>query len=203
MKLYSWNVNGIRAVIRKGAIQDFIAEHNPDLLCVQEIKAKPEQIEFDFQGYQTYWHSAERPGYSGTGILTRLKPQNVIEGFPEEIVSEYHLDDGYGNSGDEGRVLVLEFDKFFLLTVYTPNAKDDLTRLDLRHKAWDPAFLQYVKTLEEQKPVILCGDLNVARNEEDLARPIIEVKDFDNGKIDYEIYTFGNENVVMAWANTF
>jgi exodeoxyribonuclease III len=172
MKIYSWNVNGIRAVIRKGALQDLIAKHQPDILCMQETKAQQGQAEIDFEGYEEYWNSAEKKGYSGTAIFTKVKPLKVINGFPEEFAKKYNfIDDKTRDSANEGRVLTAEFDNFYLVTVYTINAKDDLSRLDLKHKHWDPAFLAYVKQLEETKPVIFCGDLNVAHTEDDLANP--------------------------------
>lgn len=172
MKIYSWNVNGIRAVINKGAFKKFIQDENPDILCLQEIKAKPEQIDLDLEQYQKFWYPAEKPGYSGTAILSKVKPVSVVDGLPKEIIKKYKVSgDIYGDPNLEGRVLTAEFKDFFLVTVYTPNAKDDLTRLDLRHKHWDPAFLDYVKLLEKKKPVIFCGDLNVAHTEDDLANP--------------------------------
>jgi exodeoxyribonuclease III len=172
MKIYSWNVNGIRAVVRKGALQDLIAKHKPDILCLQETKAQQGQAEIDFEGYEEYWNSAEKKGYSGTAIFTKHKPLKVINGFPEGFAKKYNfIDDKTRDSASEGRVLAAEFDKFYLVTVYTINAKDDLTRLDLKYKHWDPAFLAYVKELEKSNPVIFCGDLNVAHTEDDLANP--------------------------------
>jgi exodeoxyribonuclease-3 len=172
MRIYSWNVNGIRAVVRKGAIQEFMAKEKPDILCLQETKAQQGQAEIDFEGYEEYWNSAEKKGYSGTAIFTKIKPAKVINGFPEGFAKKYNfIDDETRDSANEGRVLTAEFDKFFLVTVYTPNAKDDLSRIPLRHKHWDPAFLAYVKQLEKTKPVIFCGDLNVAHTEDDLANP--------------------------------
>lgn len=172
MKIYSWNVNGIRAVVRKGALQEFMAKHQPDILCLQETKAKQGQAEIEFDGYEEYWNSADKPGYSGTAIFTKIKPIAVINGLPEELEKKYKLsEDGYGDPNSEGRVIAAEFDKFFIVTVYTPNAKDDLSRISLRHKQWDPAFLEYCRRLEEKKGVIFCGDLNVAHTEDDLANP--------------------------------
>jgi exodeoxyribonuclease-3 len=172
LKIYSWNVNGIRAVVRKGALQDFMKKHQPDILCLQETKAKQGQAEIEFEGYEEYWNSAEKPGYSGTAIFTKVKPIKVINGYPEDFAKKYNfIDDATRDSANEGRVIAAEFDKFYLVTVYTPNAKDDLTRLDLRHKHWDPAFLAYVKLLEGKKPVIFTGDLNVAHTPDDLANP--------------------------------
>ena len=170
MKLYSWNVNGIRAVIRKNALQPFLKEHDPDILCIQETKANKEQVEIDLPDYIEYWHSADRKGYAGTAIFTKTEAKTVINGLPDEIVEKYKLEDEFGDTAREGRVLTLEFDDYFVCTVYTPNAKDNLKRIPMRTQ-WDPAFLEHVKRLEESKPVIFCGDLNVAHTEDDLARP--------------------------------
>lgn len=172
VKLYSWNVNGIRAVINKGALKSFIDEHRPDILCLQETKAHRGQVEIDLPDYDEYWNSAEKPGYSGTAIFSRKKPLSVINGFVDKIAEKYHLeDDNYGDPAKEGRVISAEFDDFWVVTVYTPNSKDDLSRLNLRHKQWDPAFLEHLKELEKSKPVLFCGDLNVAHKEIDLAHP--------------------------------
>jgi exodeoxyribonuclease-3 len=172
MKLYSWNVNGIRAVLKKGLFQPFIAGHKPDVLCLQETKAERGQIEIDLPGYHEFWHSAVKKGYSGTAIFTREKPIAVINGFPTEFARKYEFaDELKRDSAEEGRVITAELKNFFVVTVYTPNAKDDLSRLKLRHSHWDPAFLAYVKQLEKKKPVVFCGDLNVAHTELDLANP--------------------------------
>jgi exodeoxyribonuclease-3 len=172
MRLYSWNVNGIRAVEKKGLLKPFLDQEKPDILCLQEIKAKPEQIAIDFDGYNVFWYSAEKPGYSGTALLSKVKPLQVINGFPEDIIKKFKVTgDVYGNPNDEGRVIAAEFGKFWVVTVYTPNAKDDLSRIPLRHKHWDPAFLAYCQQLEKTKPVVFCGDLNVAHTEDDLANP--------------------------------
>jgi exodeoxyribonuclease III len=172
LKIYSWNVNGIRAVVKKGTFQDFIAKHQPDILCLQETKAEQGQAIIDLEGYEEYWNSAEKKGYSGTAIFTKIKPSSVINGMPETIAKKYGLiADGYGDPNKEGRVIAAEFNAFYVVTVYTPNAKDDLSRVPLRHKQWDPAFLAYCKELEKKKPVVFCGDLNVAHTEDDLARP--------------------------------
>lgn len=170
MKIYSWNVNGIRAVLRKNSIIPFIKSHNPDVLCIQETKAQPEQVEINLPEYYIYWNSAERKGYSGTAILSKIEPLAVIYGIPADIKNKYTLNDVYGDMTTEGRVLTLEFDNYFISTVYTPNAKSDLSRIPMRQQ-WDPAFLEYMVKLEKQKPVIFCGDLNVAHTEDDLARP--------------------------------
>lgn len=170
MKIYSWNVNGIRAVLKKGDLQRFLEAHDPDILCLQETKANKEQVEVDFSQYDEYWNSAEKKGYSGTAIFTKHAPLEVIYGIPEEIASKYALKDTYGDTTKEGRVVTLEFEHFYISTVYTPNAKDDLSRIPMR-QAWDPACLEFMKQLEAVKPVIFCGDLNVAHTEDDLARP--------------------------------
>jgi exodeoxyribonuclease-3 len=172
IKLYSWNVNGIRAVVKKEMWQPFLDKEKPDIICLQEIKAKAEQFDLDLKDYSAFYYSAEKPGYSGTAILSKIKPFQVINGFPEDIIKKYKVSgDTYGNPNKEGRVIAAEFDKFWVLTVYTPNAKDDLSRIPLRHNHWDPAFLAYAKQLEESKPVVFCGDLNVAHTEDDLANP--------------------------------
>jgi exodeoxyribonuclease-3 len=172
MKLYSWNVNGIRAVMTKGTFQTFMAEHQPDVVCLQETKAKPEQVDLNLEGYHVYWNSAEKAGYSGTTIISKQKPLQVINGFTNDIAESFGLaNDSYGDPTKEGRVISAEFEKFWVVTVYTPNAKGDLSRLELRHKQWDPAFLKHVTSLEESKPVLFCGDLNVAHQEIDLANP--------------------------------
>jgi exodeoxyribonuclease-3 len=169
IKVYSWNVNGIRAVNRKGLFEPFLSSDQPDILCLQEIKAKPEQIDVEIDGYDAFWYSADKPGYSGTAILTKVKPLQVINGFPQDIIKQFKVSgDIYGDPNDEGRVMAAEFDKFWVVTVYTPNAKDDLSRIPLRQQHWDPAFLAYVKRLERSKPVVFCGDLNVAHTPDDL-----------------------------------
>ena len=140
MKIYSWNVNGIRAVVRKGALQDFMKKHQPDILLLQETKAKQGQAEIEFDGYEEYWNSAEKPGYSGTAIFTKVKPIKVIDGLPEDIITKYKVHgDVYGDPNKEGRVITAEFDKFFVVGVYTINVKDDLSRLPIR-QAWDKAW---------------------------------------------------------------
>jgi exodeoxyribonuclease-3 len=171
MKIISWNVNGIRAVHKKGFFVPFIEKYKPDILCLQETKAEQHQNEVDLKGYEEYWNSATKKGYSGTAIFTKEKPFNVILNFPENIVKKYELKDKYGDPNTEGRIVAAEFKNFYVISVYTPNAKDDLSRIPLRHKNWDPAFLEYVKMLEKTKPVIFCGDLNVAHTADDLANP--------------------------------
>ena len=167
MKIYSWNVNGLRAVLRKGALQKFINEFRPDILCLQETKAKQGQAEIDLPEYEEIWNSAERPGYAGTAIFTRVKPISVNYGLPTKI----QMADQFGDPLSEGRVLTAEFEQFFLVNVYTPNSKNELERLSLRAKQWDPAFLNYLLTLEKTKPVVVCGDFNAAHEEIDIARP--------------------------------
>ncbi len=198
MKLYSWNVNGIRAVLRKDSLAPFIAAQQPDILALQETKAGAGHTDIDLPGYHQYWNSADRPGYSGTAILSKIPPLATSNGLPDALRTKYDMTgDNYGDPNTEGRILTAEFDHFYLVTVYTPNAKDDLSRIPLRRDHWDPAFLDYCKGLEtgtfsltgataEQqveatphttqskasaKPVIFCGDLNVAHTPDDLARP--------------------------------
>lgn len=172
MKIYSWNVNGLRAVLKKGDFQSFIAAHKPDVLCLQETKAERAQVEIDLPDYHEYWNSAAKKGYSGTAIFSRTKPLSVTNGFPNALGKRFTFTDTEGRDcTDEGRVITAEFPKFHVVTVYTPNAKDDLSRLPLRQKHWDPAFLAHCKQLEKTKPVIFCGDLNVAHTELDLANP--------------------------------
>lgn len=155
MKIISWNVNGIRAVLKKG-FMDFMKTEDPDILCVQETKAQPEQVDINLEGYpHHYWNSAERKGYSGVVIFSKVKALSSSKGIGHEV-------------DNEGRVLTLEFKDFYLVTVYTPNAKDDLSRIPLRHNEWDPQFLKHCKKLEKKKPVIFCGDFNVAHEAIDL-----------------------------------
>jgi exodeoxyribonuclease-3 len=171
MKLISWNVNGIRSVHNKGLFLPFIEAHKPDIICLQETKAMQGQAEIDLKEYQEYWNSAEKKGYSGVAIFSKVKPSEVVLGFKNEINKKFNLKDTYGDLTKEGRVLTLEFDKFFLVNVYTPNAKPDLSRLSMRYTSWDKAFLEHCQELETVKPVIFCGDLNVAHTELDLAKP--------------------------------
>jgi exodeoxyribonuclease-3 len=172
MKIYSWNVNGIRAVLKKGTFQKFLADHQPDILCLQETKAERDQVVIEVPGYHEFWNSAVKKGYSGTAVFSRQEPLAVVNGFPHQLASRYAFaDELERDSSQEGRVIAAEFADFFVVTVYTPNAKDDLSRIPLRHKAWDPAFLAYCAELERRKPVIFCGDLNVAHTELDLANP--------------------------------
>ncbi len=157
LKLISWNVNGLRAVIGKGFTEIF-EELDADIFCLQETKLQAGQVEMNFPGYEQYWNYAVKKGYSGTAVFTRIKPVNVTYGIGIEAHDQ------------EGRVITLEFEKFFLVNVYTPNAQDKLARIDYRMQ-WEDDFHAYLKTLEETKPVIMCGDLNVANEEIDLKNP--------------------------------
>ena len=159
MKIISWNVNGIRAVIKKN-FAEFITDHQPDILCLQETKARAEQVDLPLEmaGYHCYWNSADKPGYSSTAIFSKTKPLSVVN------------DMGIDEHDTEGRVITAEYPHFYLVTVYTPNSKNELARLPYRQR-WDDDFLAYCKNLEKTKPVIFCGDLNVAHQEIDLARP--------------------------------
>ena len=172
MKLVSWNVNGIRSIHKKGTLTEFVDQVKPDILCLQETKAEEHQSEVDLPGYEEYWNSSKgRKGYSGTAIFSKTKPLSLIFDFPEDILKKYQLKDTYGDPNAEGRVIAAEYEKFFIVNVYTPNSKPDLSRLPLRHKQWDPAFLAFCKKLEKKKPVIFCGDLNAAHTPDDLANP--------------------------------
>lgn len=163
MKIISWNINGIRAWKDKEGALDFVEKKSgADIICFQETKAQPEQItelelfkKFPFQ----YWHSAEKKGYSSTGIISKTEPKKVWYGMENSPIE------------NEGRIINAEFENFILITVYTPNSKNDLSRVDLRHDDWDTAFLKHMQKLEKKKSVIVCGDLNVAHAEIDLARP--------------------------------
>lgn len=157
MKLISWNVNGIRACVNKGFL-DYFQRMDADIFCIQESKCQEGQIDLDLKGYHQYWNYAERKGYSGTAIFTKKKPMNITYGIGEGLVDT------------EGRVITLEFEDFFMVTVYTPNSKRDLSRLGYR-LTWEDEILIYLKTLDLIKPVILCGDLNVAHQEIDLKNP--------------------------------
>lgn len=157
MKLISWNVNGLRACRDKGFEQIFL-DMNADIFCLQETKMQFGQLDLQFDGYYSYWNYAERKGYSGTGVYTRFKPHNVAYGI------------GVEEHDHEGRVITLEMDKFFMVNVYTPNSQDELKRLDYR-MTWDDAFRNYLIWLNERKPVIVCGDMNVAHKEIDLKNP--------------------------------
>ncbi|EFE27966.1 exodeoxyribonuclease III [Filifactor alocis ATCC 35896] len=157
MKLISWNVNGIRACVKKGFL-DFFKETDADIFCLQETKLQEGQIELELEGYHQYWNYAERKGYSGTAIFTKQEPLSVSYGL------------GIEEHDQEGRVITLEFDNFYMVTVYTPNSKNELLRLDYR-MVWEDEFRSYLLRLNETKPVIVCGDLNVAHQEIDLKNP--------------------------------
>ena len=157
MKLISWNVNGIRACLNKGFL-DFFNEEKADIFCIQETKMQEGQAELKLEGYYQYWNSAEKKGYSGTAIFTKIKPLNVSYGI------------GIEEHDKEGRVITLEFDKFYMVNVYTPNSKRKLERLEYR-MVWEDEFRKYLLKLNETKPVIMCGDLNVAHKEIDLKNP--------------------------------
>lgn len=157
MKLISWNVNGLRACMGKG-FADFLRAADADVYCLQEIKMQREQADFDFEGYTSFWNSAERKGYSGTAVFTRVPPLAVSYGI------------GMAKHDDEGRVITAEFEDFYLVTVYTPNSQSELTRLDYRME-WEDDFRAYLCALDAKKPVIICGDLNVAHEEIDLRNP--------------------------------
>lgn len=172
MKIYSWNVNGIRSVEKKGALAEFITQEQPDIICFQEVKAHETQLDLEFKEYEKFWNSGKRKGYAGTAIWTKISPVRAMFDLPQDLVEKYKLDsDEYGDPSNEGRVTALEFNDFYLITVYTPNSKGDLTRLKLRYDQWDPAFLEYADRLSAEKPVFFCGDLNVAHTEIDLANP--------------------------------
>lgn len=173
MKIYSWNVNGIRAVTRKELFKPFMTSEQPDIVGFQETKARQEQAgDLDLPEYQEFWYSADKAGYSGTAVFSKPKPLQVVNGLPQDIIEKFNVTgDTYGDPNLEGRVIAAEYDDFWFATVYTPNAKDDLSRIPLRHTSWDPAFLAYMKQLEQTKPVVFCGDLNVAHTEDDLANP--------------------------------
>ncbi len=157
MKLISWNVNGIRACLNKG-FADAFKQLDADIFCIQETKCQPEQVELEFEGYTSYWNSAEKKGYSGTAIFTKQKPLNVTYGI------------GIEEHDKEGRVITLEFEKFYIVDIYTPNSKRELERLDYR-QIWEDEIRKYLLKLNETKPVIMCGDLNVAHEEIDLKNP--------------------------------
>lgn len=172
MKLYSWNVNGIRAVLAKGAFQQFITEHDPDILCLQETKAERGQVELDLPQYTEHFFSAIKKGYSGTAIFSKQPALRYVDGFPQSIINAYGVTgDTYGDPNAEGRIIAAEFADYWVVTCYTPNSKGDLSRLSLRYDQWDRACLAYLQQLEATKPVLYCGDMNVAHQEIDLANP--------------------------------
>ena len=199
MKLVSWNVNGIRACQGKGFMESF-ESLNADIFCLQETKCQEGQAKLDLPGYFQYWNYAKRKGYSGTAVFTRKEPLSVSYGI------------GIEEHDQEGRVITLEFETFYLVTVYTPNSQDGLKRLDYR-MTWEEAFLSYLKTLEKTKPVIFCGDLNVAHKEIDLKNPSSNHKNagftdeergcFDrllqNGFIDTFRYFYPDKADIYSW----
>ncbi len=177
MKFISWNVNGIRAVIKKG-FYDFMNEYKPDIICIQETKAHKEQVELSLPNYPyQFWNSAVKKGYSSTAIFSKIEPLNV------------KYDIGIEEHDQEGRVITLEFDNYYLVTVYTPNSKRELLRLEYR-QVWDKEFLKFIKNLEQHKSVIFCGDLNVAHKEIDLKNP--KTNRFNPGFTDEERSGFSN-----------
>ena len=200
MKKYiSWNVNGLRAVIKKGFLE-YIEEQNPDIIGLQEIKLSEGQLDLEIPGYNMYYNYAERKGYSGTAIFTKEKPINVTYGI------------GIKEHDNEGRVITAEFSEYYFVTVYTPNSKDKLLRLDYR-MIWEDEFLKYLKNLEKSKPVIVCGDLNVAHKEIDLKNPKTNTKNpgftieernkftnlLDSGFIDTFRYFYPDKEFAYSW----
>lgn len=164
MKLISWNVNGIRAILNKGFL-DFVRDEAPDILCLQETKAHPDQVDLDLPDYpHIFWNWAEKKGYSGTAIFSKVRPLGVTTGMNRD------------EHDTEGRMLTMELEDCFLVNIYVPNSQRGLERLDYRHRRWDVDLLAYLKGLESKKPVIFCGDLNVAHKEIDLANPKSNVK---------------------------
>ncbi len=166
LKIYSWNVNGIRACVKNGFVE-WLKEERPDIVGLQEIKINDEaraKETFDFAGYNEYWHSANRPGYSGTAVLSKIEPSTISRGFNVPSSKKQ------GEGDDEGRVITLEFEKFYFVNTYFPNANHELSRLGFKEE-FNKNWLNYIKKLEEKKPVVTCGDFNVAHQEIDLARP--------------------------------
>jgi len=199
MKLISWNVNGLRACVQKGFL-DFFHEVDADIFCVQETKLQEGQIQLDLEGYEQYWNYAEKKGYSGTAVFTKKTPLSVRYGI------------GIEEHDHEGRVITLEYENFFFVTVYTPNSQSELARLDYRMK-WEDDFLAYLKSLEETKPVIYAGDLNVAHQEIDLKNPKTNRKNagftdeerekfsnvLANGMIDTYRYFYPEQTGIYSW----
>lgn len=199
MKLISWNVNGIRACVGKGFLEFF---HNidADVFCIQESKMQEGQLNLDLPGYYQYWNYAEKKGYSGTAIFTRQKPLSVVNGM------------GMEEHDKEGRVITLEYPDFYMVTVYTPNSQNELKRLDYR-MIWEDAFLSYLKGLEQKKPVVVCGDMNVAHKEIDLKNPKTNRKNagftdeergkmsalLENGFIDTFRYFYPEQKDIYSW----
>lgn len=199
MKLISWNVNGIRACVQKGFL-DIFQEMDADIFCLQETKMQEGQLNLELPGYYQYWNYAVKKGYSGTAIFTKKEPLSVAYGI------------GIEEHDQEGRVITLEFDDFYFLTVYTPNSQNELARLPYR-MTWEDAFLAYLKKLEEKKPVIFCGDLNVAHKEIDLKNPKTNRKNagftdeergkfstlLENGFIDTYRYFYPEQEGIYSW----
>lgn len=199
MKLISWNVNGLRACVQKGFLEIF-KELDADMFCIQESKLQEGQISLELEGYHQYWNYAIKKGYSGTAIFTRREPMSVTYGI------------GIEEHDQEGRVITLEFAEFYLVTVYTPNSQSELARLDYRMR-WEDAFLSYLKGLEEKKPIVFCGDLNVAHKEIDLKNPKTNRKnagftDEERGKfstllgqgfIDTYRYFYPDQEGIYSW----
>jgi len=199
MKLISWNVNGIRACAGKGFLE-FFKEADADIFCIQESKMQEGQLELDLPGYHQYWNYAEKKGYSGTAVFTKKEPLSVVNGM------------GIPEHDKEGRVITLEFEDFYMVTVYTPNSQNELARLDYR-MTWEDAFLAYLKKLEENKPVIVCGDMNVAHKEIDLKNPKTNRKNagftdeerekfsilLDNGFVDTFRYFYPEQEGIYSW----
>ena len=199
MKLISWNVNGLRACVTKG-FMDFFTRADADIFCIQESKLQEGQIELPLDGYYQYWNYAERKGYSGTAVFSRREPLSVAYGI------------GVKEHDQEGRVITLEFGEFYLVTVYTPNSQNELARLSYRME-WEDAFLAYLKKLEKKKPVIFCGDLNVAHKEIDLKNPKTNRKNagftdeerekftnlLDAGFIDTFRYFYPDQEGIYSW----
>ncbi len=199
MKLISWNVNGIRACVKKG-FMDFFEKENPDIMCLQETKLQAGQIELDLKNYHQYWNYAEKKGYSGTAIFTKKEPLKVQYGIGQE------------EHDNEGRVITLEFEEYYVITVYTPNSQRGLARIDYR-MLWEDAFFSYLKEIEKEKPVIFCGDLNVAHNEIDLKNPESNRKNagfsdqerekmsylLDNGFVDSFRYFYPEKEDAYTW----
>ena len=197
MKLISWNVNGLRACVQKGFL-DIFKELDADMFCIQESKLQEGQISLELEGYHQYWNYAIKKGYSGTAIFTRREPMSVAYGI------------GIEEHDQEGRVITLEFAEFYLVTVYTPNSQSELARLDYRMR-WEDAFLSYLKGLEEKKPIVFCGDLNVAHKEIDLKNPKTNRKNAgftDGGKfstllgqgfIDTYRYFYPDQEGIYSW----
>lgn len=186
MKLVSWNVNGLRACMGKG-FAEFLNSENPDVICLQETKMQREQADFDFEGYYEYWNSAEKKGYSGTAIFTKKEPISVSYGI------------GMEEADAEGRVICAEFEDFYLVTVYTPNAQRELVRIDFR-MAFEDAFRAYLMKLNETKPVVVCGDMNVAHKPIDLKNPKTNI---GNAGFSYEERGKFSELLASGFNDTF